>query len=214
MRLMFFSLICLLIGSVGLKANEKHGRHSSYYAANDGKFENKLQHEMKDKGPNRFNLKKRKKMQKERKQVERFRLLKLLELLDLDDEIEGEFITLFRSYRKKQNHMRKEKAKTINRLADGLRTNTIIESEINELVTDILMINEEKLNLEQQFYKETDNILTPQQLGKLYVFQARFEMEVLGHMANLKRRRKNFPPLENMFEDKPLLEKKQINFIE
>ncbi len=134
------------------------------------------------------------------KRFEQLRLVKLLELLDLGEDKETEFIPIFRSHRKGQIQLAEERNKVIRKLGQGIRNQQIDDSEIMSIVDEIKQLDQKRQNEFINFFEKLENILSPSQLGKIYVFQARFGAEVLGKMQDFQRNRggwgrnRNFEP--------------------
>ncbi len=125
---------------------------------------------------------------KERKHLEQFRLLKLLELLDLKEDQEVDFIKAFRTMRSERRDLHEKRIELIGKLADGLRDQNITDSEIRQLVQQITDLAKQEEQVMDDFLSAAKKILTPQQLGKLVVFQDRFEIELLEGVRAFRER--------------------------
>ncbi|NOY89150.1 MAG: hypothetical protein GXO93_07155 [FCB group bacterium] len=122
-----------------------------------------------------------------RKHLERFRMEKLLELLNLDKKSEKIFVNMFRQHRQEQRKLKRKRITIINDLADTLKFNSSNVPAIKNMLIKINALDKQKFELRQQFLNRIKTVLTPQQLGKLYVFQDRFEFEILEKMNKLHR---------------------------
>ena len=121
------------------------------------------------------------------KKLERLRMLKLLDLLNLDPDTEAKIIPRLRNHYKQMFMLMKERQKKIDQLANGLKKNKFSDKEIINRIIEIDQIEKERQLKVGEFLRKAKNILTAEQLGKLYVFQARFGGEVLEKMRNFKK---------------------------
>jgi len=121
------------------------------------------------------------------KQIERFRLLKLLELLNLDEKKEAEFITVFRSYRDQQRDIMFEKINNLKKLSEGLREDTISDQEITDYMSKMTRLNQDLEKNADTFLKKLSSFLTTKEIGKVFVFEDRFEAEILAKMSEFRR---------------------------
>jgi Spy/CpxP family protein refolding chaperone len=143
---------------------------------------------------------------KESKHIEQFRLLKLLELLDLKEDQEVDFIKAFRTMRSERRDLHEKRMELVNRLADGLRDQNIADNEIREHVQQISELAKQEGRVMDDFFSTAQRILTPQQLGKLIVFQERFELELLEGVREFQERQQGAfepenPPAQPPFEN-------------
>lgn len=128
-----------------------------------------------------------------RKHLEQLRILKLLELLDLNEDQDIEFIRFYRKHRRDIKQIDKEHQNRLKKLSDGLRNKNISEKAIFRLSTEILDISDERFKLHRSFLNEARQILSPEQFGKLIVFQERFERELLEQVRQF-RNQERFGP--------------------
>ncbi|MDH4155780.1 MAG: hypothetical protein OEW00_00690 [candidate division Zixibacteria bacterium] len=124
----------------------------------------------------------------EGKHLEQFRMLKLLELLDLNEDQEVAFITGFRSFRRSLRQLDEQKGKLLADLAGGLKDETISEREIDRHIGEIMKLEQERRQKMDDFLREARGVLTPQQMGKLVIFQERFEFELLDKVRAFRER--------------------------
>jgi hypothetical protein len=121
-----------------------------------------------------------------KRRLEQLRMVKLLELLDMDEEKETEFLPVFRSLRKAKIIAGKERNKIIKKLSVEVRSKKLDDDRILEFVTELKEFDAKKQKEIAKILNRIETILTPVQLGKLYIFQARFGAEVLGKMRGFK----------------------------
>ena len=133
------------------------------------------------------------------KHIEQFRILKLLELLDLREDQEIEFITAFHSMRRERRQLHEKRISLVDELADGLRTETVPDMEINRLIREISKLGNQQDRVMEDFLSEAQKILAPSQLGRFIVFHERFEFELLEAVKAFRERQPpsgNPPPME------------------
>ena len=124
------------------------------------------------------------------KRFEQLKLIKLLELLDMNEQQETEFIPKFRTHQKQQRQLHRQRNEILENLAKELHDDNADEQKILNLIDKLKDIDNKKLTLHRESISKIENILTPSQLGKLYIFQARFGAEVLGKMKEFNKMRK------------------------
>lgn len=132
---------------------------------------------------------------KHAKNLENLRMLKLLEVLELDEE-QGQdmkFITTFASFRKKTRKIGENVQKDVERLAEILNQPAPAEEEIINRILKIEKMKIQRENTVIDFHKEVTNILTPVQMGRMVIFEHRFERELIESVRGFRDR--HAPPL-------------------
>ncbi len=114
--------------------------------------------------------------------VEQLRMLKMLELLDLGEDQEVEFITRLRAFRKSLRAINEEKESHVTKLAEGLHDGQLTDSQINDLIDSIREVGDRLRAESGRFIDDCRGMLTAPQLGKLVVFEMKFERELLGRI--------------------------------
>jgi hypothetical protein len=130
----------------------------------------------------------RRMMEQQRKHLEQFRMFELLKLLDLKEDQEVEFLTMYKNYRDKQNDIDSRRRDLVIQLGAGLEADSLSDNEIQHMVQEIFTLNTDKVKAAEQFVKEAGDVLTTQQMGKLVVFQERFEYELLSRLRGFRER--------------------------
>ncbi len=136
-------------------------------------------------------------MEQRRRQLEQLRLAKLLDVLDLKDDQEAPFMDAYRAMRRQQRQIEQDRAAAIQELSSGLETNSIDQRRIGELVNRLLVLASDRVRTVDDFVTSMRKVLTPQQLGRLAVFQERFEFELLEKLRGFRGRMGQggqFPP--------------------
>jgi hypothetical protein len=130
----------------------------------------------------------RRMMEQQRKHLEQFRMFELLKLLNLKEDQEVEFLTMYKNYRDKQNDIDSRRRDLVIQLGAGLEADSLADNEIQHMVQEIFTLNGDKVKAAEQFVKEAGDVLTTQQIGKLVVFQERFEYELLSRLRGFRER--------------------------
>ena len=128
------------------------------------------------------------------KRFERLRMMKLLDLLDLDRKTEDTFIPLMREHQRETFKLMKKHEHLINKLGEGLKENKLSDNEIDELIREINNLENERNQQMVNFLIKSKEILTMEQLGKMYVFQARFGAEVIEKMRDFRNQQQGMEP--------------------
>lgn len=133
--------------------------------------------------------------ERQMKHLEQFRMFELLKFLDLSDEQEVDFLTGYKKLRSDQDELDATKREYIDQLKDGLKADSLSDERVNTLVSNILGIDKQKLEVSQKFVDDMRGVLTPAQLGKFVVFQEEFEYELLKRLRGFHQR--GGGPIEN-----------------
>lgn len=115
------------------------------------------------------------------------RLIKLLEAVDLNEDQSTQFIPVFNSFRKTKKQLRDQRRELIDRLA--VLSTMKEDSNKGEIDTAIksLKDNSDKLKAARdKFHQACGNILAPNQLARMLVFQERFEREILESLREFR----------------------------
>jgi len=131
--------------------------------------------------------------QQQRKHLEQLRMLKLLELLDLDEDQEIEFLTSFRTMRREHGTLQDKKIKQVDDLVEELNAEKIDDQRVKQMVDNIMNLEQERGKVMQAFIDEVSALLSAEQLGKLIVFQEKFEVELLENLKNFRSRKGRNP---------------------
>ncbi|MFZ5981472.1 MAG: hypothetical protein ACOYVF_12670 [Candidatus Zixiibacteriota bacterium] len=131
--------------------------------------------------------------EQQRKHLEQLRMLKLLELLDLSDEQELQFLTSFRSMRRATFELQREKMNLVDTLVEAVSAEKIDDGKINQAIDDIMRLEQERNRVMESFIDEVRGFLNVEQLGKLLIFQEKFEIELLENLKNFQSRKGRNP---------------------
>ena len=123
----------------------------------------------------------------QRKHLEQLRILKMLELLDLSKEQEVPFLTAFNSMREDLRDFEAQANQLTDTLAAELQSGGTDESRLRSLISRIKDVDRRKYERLMSFVDEADKMLTVEQVGKLLIFQRRFEAELLEQVGRFRR---------------------------
>jgi len=123
----------------------------------------------------------------QRKQLEQLRMLKMLELLELREDQEIPFLTTFNAMRKEQRQLEETSHFITDSLAQELRDGNASEARLNDLVDRVLSLQHEKHQKIIEFIEQSRTLLTAEQVGKLVIFQKRFESEILERIGRFRK---------------------------
>ena len=118
--------------------------------------------------------------------LENLRLIKLLELLDLDDDQSSQFILIFSNFRKDSRQLHDDISAKVDELAELLKSDQPSDSEIKALVKQIDQMRLGHVKIAEDFHKKAAEILTPVQMGKMVVFENRFEKELIDTVRGFR----------------------------
>jgi Spy/CpxP family protein refolding chaperone len=116
-----------------------------------------------------------------------------METLELTDEQSPQFIGLFADFRQKTRQVNEEVDAKIDSLSDMLQSDNPSEEKVKEAVMKIDTLKEKRLELFRKFHTDIEKLLTVMQMGKMVVFEERFERELIENVRGF--RMKNKPPV-------------------
>jgi Spy/CpxP family protein refolding chaperone len=130
---------------------------------------------------------------KHARNLENLRMLKLMELLELDDEQSAKFIAEFVSFRRETREINEAIEKEVDTLSELLKAEKPADEQIEAGLVRIDELRLERENAMKKFHEKAANILTTVQLGKMVVFQERFERELIETVRGFREGR-SMPP--------------------
>jgi len=122
------------------------------------------------------------------KNLENLRLLKMLELLELDEEQTGQFIAIFSQFRQDMKRLHDSAQVEVEVLANLLNMEEIDEGKVLTSVAKIQNTREQRMERMKELQKKSQAILTVKQLGKLVIFEERFDRELLESLQGFRGR--------------------------
>lgn len=125
--------------------------------------------------------------------LENLRLLKLLEFLDLNDDQSSQFILFFSNFRKEGRQLHDQIKVKVDELAEMLKAEKPSDAQINDLVKQIDDMRLGHVKIVENFHRKVAGILTPVQMGKMVVFESRFEKELIDTVRGFRGGMKSRP---------------------
>jgi hypothetical protein len=120
------------------------------------------------------------------KNLENLRLLKLLEILELDDDQNLQFIARFSSFRQEAKEINENIHKEIEQLIGFLHDEHPDENQIMQSVERVSDLRIRRAEASRQFHDDVKSILNTMQLGKMTVFEERFERELMDALGRFR----------------------------
>ncbi len=124
-----------------------------------------------------------------RKYIEQLRMLKMLEFLDLSEDQEMTFLTRFKSLRADEDRLEAERKAQVEKLSELVTSEDPNDEAIRAAVDSVRIKMKQRIALFEAFVDDVGELLTPAQLGKLVIFQDRFEYELLERVRSFQDRR-------------------------
>lgn len=124
-----------------------------------------------------------------RKHLEQLRMLKLLEFLDLKEDQEVAFLTRFRQMRSAEDELEARRKDHVEKLTELVTAESPDERAIRAAIDSVQTTMQERVRAFDAFIGDVRGLLTPVQMGKLVIFQDRFEYELLERVRSFQERR-------------------------
>ncbi len=124
---------------------------------------------------------------------ERFKELekiKLLESLNLDEETAIRFFARRNKFLNAQQKLFKERENLVNEAEIFLEEKQQTDKDYDVMINKIKSIEEKLLNSRQKFFESVDDILTKEQIIKLFIFDYKFKQEIRKML--MKRGKRKF----------------------
>ena len=116
-------------------------------------------------------------------------MLKMLEVLDLDEDQEIDLLVHFKAQRTRMRALRDTLTSVVTELADGLRAEELSSDEIYRFGEELGRLELAFMASRQQFRNGVRDLLTPEQYGRLLVFEERFDLELIESIRSFRDRR-------------------------
>mgnify|MGYP001312276088 CR=1 FL=1 len=113
------------------------------------------------------------------KNLENLRMLKLMEVLDLSDEQSPRFIEAYASFRKDSRQINYDIQSAVDSLARILASPKIDNDLVTKSISQITSLKAKREQRLSDLHNKIESFLTTEQMGKLVVFEERFERELL-----------------------------------
>lgn len=118
------------------------------------------------------------------RRLEKLRMLKALELLNLDDDTETKFIVQFRKQRQEMQSIMRQRMELTEQMSELVKNKNTTDAEYEQLFDEIKILDKKFFGQFEENMNAMKEILTNEQMAKLYIFQMRFDRELMGKMRN------------------------------
>jgi malate synthase len=123
--------------------------------------------------------------------IEQLEKAKLVELLDLKEDEAVRFFARRKEFRKSQRELFEKRDDIVKgiekKLRDGIKQS---DKEYKDQLNDILNLDQKIVQQKEKFFSSLNDILTPEQILKLAVFDNRFMHEIRELLMGRKRNKK------------------------
>ncbi len=130
------------------------------------------------------------KMKMRHRKFDQMRKKKLFEFLKLTDEQKEKFIPEMEEVRSSRQKTIQEKIYLTDSLAHELKKSNSNETKVTDFTERIRILDNKQFEIKNNFLNEVSGFLDPIQVGKLIVFEQRFEMRAVEELFDLKRGKK------------------------
>jgi hypothetical protein len=124
---------------------------------------------------------------RQRKYLEQLRMLKMLELLELAEDQEVEFLTAYNAMRREHRDFDEQINASLDTLSRELKASDPTDETITRLCQQVSELDYEKNMIRAKFARKAEGVLSIQQMGRLVIFQKRFESEMLENIGRFRR---------------------------
>jgi len=123
--------------------------------------------------------------QERRERLQDLAVWKLLEVLDLSREQTDKFLPALREMQKQEAQLQEQGMRLLQELERNM-TQGGSEKEIREIIGQLRMIGKQGEAVRERFFSQAESILSTQQLGRLVLFQDRFEKRMREMMKQMQ----------------------------
>ncbi len=121
-----------------------------------------------------------------REKIETLRMFKMIEALDITQEQSMQFFPLLNEFNDKKQEIHQENVELTKQLRDLLHNSSTKDSDIKSIL-DEMKSNRDKIHqLENDFFSDTEKILSIKQQAKYIIFQIEFQKELRGIINNIR----------------------------
>ena len=124
-------------------------------------------------------------MEKRRERMQDLAMWKLLEVLDLSGEQTDKFLPALREMQKQEEQLQEQRRMLLQEL-ERIITQGESEKEVREVIQQLRMLGKQGEAVRERFFAQAESILTVQQLGRLVLFQDRFERRMREMMREMQ----------------------------
>ncbi|MFH2036235.1 MAG: hypothetical protein ABIJ45_07530 [Candidatus Zixiibacteriota bacterium] len=140
-----------------------------------------------------------KQMRMQEKNLDNLRLIKLLDLLELSDGQNDKFIAAYSSHRIESRQIREEIETEVQTLTNLIQAENPNDALIQKQIDKVEGLMEQMLNSVRKLHNKMKEILTVVQMGKMIVFENRFERELLETVRGFREKHGMMPDDDSTF---------------
>ena len=126
--------------------------------------------------------------ERRREKLQDLAIWKMLEVLDLSQEQTDKFLPALREMQKQEARLQEERRKMLDELEKAM-TQGGSEKEVRQIISQIRQLGKQGEEIRERFFTQAESILTLQQLGRLVLFQDRFERRMREMMREMQEQR-------------------------
>jgi hypothetical protein len=123
--------------------------------------------------------------QERREKLQDLAVWKMLEVLDLSQERTDRFLPALREMQKQEAQLQEQRMRLLQELERRM-TQGGSEKEVREVIQQLRMLGKQGEAVRERFFNQAESILSVQQLGRLVLFQDRFEKRMREMMKQMQ----------------------------
>jgi len=126
------------------------------------------------------------------KKIEQMEKAKLIEILNLDDETAIKFFVRKKEHRKNEHNLFEQREELAKKIEKKFQDNVNKSGkECKEQLNELLALDQKIVDERKNYFNSLNDILTPEQILKLAVFENRFQREIHDILAGKKHGKQN-----------------------
>ncbi len=127
-------------------------------------------------------------------EIENLRIWKLTKYLNLTSEQAKNFFPAYNEFRDKLNDLNDQKAALVDKISRSSEVDDYPADKLKDMVIQMEDLEEKQLKLKRDFRKQTETMLSENQVAKLKIFEFRFQQDIQrllqdAHERRMKQRR-------------------------
>ena len=126
--------------------------------------------------------------ERRREKLQDLAIWKMLEVLDLSQEQTDQFLPALREMQKQEARLQEERKKMLDELEKAM-TQGGSEKEVRQIIYQVRQLGKQGEEIRERFFTQAESILNIQQLGRLVLFQDRFERKMREMMREMQEQR-------------------------
>ena len=126
--------------------------------------------------------------ERRREKLQDLAIWKMLEVLDLSQEQTDKFLPALREMQKQEARLQEERKKMLDELERAM-TQGGSEKVVRQIISQVRQLGKQGEEIRERFFTQAESILTIQQLGRLVLFQDRFERRMREMMREMQEQR-------------------------